>query len=231
MRKSDYQELESLISHEVQAACPFVPFSGSEAISSICPRILYIGKATFGWDGSSFEDAQDVASRFVMGEVARGQYRSAFWDFIIDVVPRVHRACGLAAEDAAEWALDRIRWTNLMKVGSAEGNPYGGLYGKQRLICHRILRDELQEFRPTCVVMVTGGDYEADVYEVFGREWDEHTLRLPGNNLWVKDLPDEFSKGRVYWTRHPQGWRRDHREAAKELISQDHARFTSDIRF
>lgn len=206
---------------EESIALPFSTYVGCryKEMRNI-PRVMFVGKATAGWD------RPEGQSHKFINEVKSGRYPwGQFWPFIIDLVPKIYGACRVETKMDREWVLDRIVWSNLTRLGSGGGNPSGKLYKCQRNVCRDALKSELNELQPTCVVLVTGGFYTSLVKEIFG-DFDCRTKnQIADDNLWVKDLCSDFGKGRVYWSRHPQGWKTEFREQAKEFIGHDQAKF------
>lgn len=141
MKDSYYPQLKFLRSElisnhryaEASIAHPFSTYVGCryKEIKSI-PRIMFVGKATAGWDKPG---GQALSHKFV-NDVKLGKYPwGGFWPFIIDLVPKIYGACRLETRIDPEWVLDRIVWSNLMRLGSGGGNPSGKLYKCQRNVC------------------------------------------------------------------------------------------------
>jgi hypothetical protein len=198
------------------AAMPFRYYRGPEyKPNSRGPKIMYIGKATYGWSGTP--------NRFIENDLQKGRYPwGQFWPFIIDLVPQIYGSWDRKFEEnSRKWSLDRTVWSNLMKLGAADGNPRGQLYKLQQNTSQNILREELRLLKPNCVILVSGGDYSSDAEAVFGEShlWKQKIIN--DDNLWIKNLPSEYGNGRVYWTRHPQGWKSEYKSAAISKIVKD----------
>lgn len=182
----------------------FVPFEGLNYRSASGPRLMIIGKETAGWEKGGYINARNVADNFVTDEVIGGDYHSSFWHYIIDLVPRVFRACGLDAQDTREWALTRIVWNNLIKMGEKGRSPSNPAYYEQLSLANECLKEELEEYRPTCVVSVAQA-YESDFAETVSQYCD-------------------LNNADQHWHRHPQGWAYDEREYRKKVICEAQAK-------
>ena len=83
--------------------------------------------------------------------------RSAFWR----VIRRTCRDLVDGAHEFPEWS-SHICWTNLFKVSPSKGrNPTGTLSSSQREAAAELLAQELFEWRPTRVLVLTGWSWFA----------------------------------------------------------------------
>lgn len=194
---------------------PFIPYVGLHYGATGTPKIMFVGQATRGLDAEGDSKSQLAAAArwfvrdFVVAE--RFDRRSAFWRFVVAVTLRLlnrnHDPSYPSDQDVA-WALDRIVWTNLLKIAVNGANPVGGAAQAQRDLCADILRHEMQVLAPDCVVILTN-EYEGDlVWRVFGKDWK--TLGDPMLNS--QKNPGGYLPA-FYYTIHPQG-------KSREIISR-----------
>lgn len=196
---------------------PFVPYVGP-FYGAGTPRIAFIGKATASWDHDeppTLAGQIAEARRFVKECLLEGSYRSSFWNFVIDCT------LDLTGHDrtqpqAADWALGRIVWSNLMKIAVNGGNPIGQAAASQRDLARRILKFELDALSPDCVIITTS-EYEGDlVWSVFGDDWTD----LGDTELGTQVARNQPDGTRVYYTVHPQGKATELRESIiREIVA------------
>ncbi len=127
--------------------------------------ILFVGRATNGWDGGLDADAilnlkntlfnAEDQMRWiddVWTDQPQGSWsgaRSPFWRVIRAVTERQH---------PDEW-YSHIAWSNLCRVSFKDkGNPTDPLFWAQKDECRELLKIDVEELRPRVVVMIT--DYE-----------------------------------------------------------------------
>jgi hypothetical protein len=232
MKQKHFKELLEI--HRLYAdesATPFIPWKGPEFGSEGLPRLMYVGKTTAGWgDGKpaarncSRSELQQLTREFLTNCVATRRYTSLFWYHAVDLMFLLaHKSLPINRDSATKWAIPRIYWSNLIKVGGESGNAGGALRSRQLSLSARILEDEISEVSPDIIVIVSGDYARSVVNEVFGSSsWQIHQS-VSANDLEFKlDFPS--SPGGVYWTRHPQGWARDRRLASLEFIAENYAR-------
>lgn len=198
----------------------FVPRVGSLYDEEGAPRIMFIGKATAGWGGSSksLEDDWRVTEEFYE-DLYTYQYRSMFWYYIRNLTSGVYGKLGLHFEQDMRWVLDRVIWSNLMKIGVNATQPYGKLADEQRPLMEKILRYELESLQPDMILICTN-DYESRLVEnIFGFQNYEVIAEVGRSEIWSIVMEEVGAK--VYWTRHPQGW--GNRSEAERLIAEDFA--------
>ena len=173
-------------------------------------KLMIVGKATAGWD------EKDDAEEFVMEKVVTGDYNSAFWRFIIKLSTELNNT------DDHKDALQRIVWSNIMKIGVNDSNPHGRAHELQHDACIELLRLEIEYYQPTRLVFVTGYDYLHDILQVLGFSEqivciDDEKMKPEAYKLKLqsKSLVKNCS---VFLTRHPQGWTLEDRECAEKAI-------------
>jgi hypothetical protein len=191
---------------EDRIAGPFVPVVGERYGETGAPKVMFIGKATYGWDAGpemSLEERLDQARKFYE-EVSSNHYSPAFWRFLCRMTVRIHGKAGLRVSEQTGWALESLIWSNLFKIGAAKSQPAKALARAQYDLMERLLHYELHTFRPDAVILVTN-DYEGDFVErVFGMKDKDKLQGVSEPWTDVIDLPSIGA--RLYWTRHPQGW-------------------------
>lgn len=187
-------------------AGPFVPMVGKRYGEPGSPRLMFVGKATYGWDEPpelSLE-ACAILTHAHCKQVSNGGYRSAFWRFLDRMTRRMHSAAGCDSSNSPEWALDRLVWSNLFKIGAAKSQPGKALARAQYDLMARLLTYEMESLRPDAIILMTG-DYEGDFVErALGTEC-KHKLSGVAEP-WTDVIEIPSINARLYWTRHPQGW-------------------------
>ena len=211
MNNSDklYQKLDEIRS-EIKgkgkgADCVFKTYKGDKYKAST-NRLMIVGKATAGWDRSDSRD-------FVLKEVSSGNYHSHFWHFVKKLSYDLNKIDSEQA-DATKKAMERVVWSNLMRIGVSGGNPYGENYEAQKDACVKLLRLEINCLKPTHLVFTTGNDYWKAVLEVTG---SKSPCKLAPDIWPLEDHSLDFDC-RVFWTRHPQGWEAERKQFAFDTI-------------
>lgn len=138
-------------------------------------KLMLIGRATNGWDlAVSLESALDFANdmerkvntfgfnwvREYEGRLCSGNEenpyllsRSAFWRTAKNVWEK------LSGLEEIRW-VEHIVWSNLYKVAPEEGgNPTTGMCNVQQVICKDLLREEIELYKPTHILLVTGWNW------------------------------------------------------------------------
>lgn len=191
-----------------QPALPFMPYFGPELEAGACyPRVAIVGKATSAW-GPEIDFPKPSGTLPSMTRREEWAIPSAFWQYVVEVTRRL--AGNIAPsepEKCRNWALDRVAWLNVAKIGASSGNPSGQLLKLQEPFLAEILRRELRKARPTHVVVVTGSFLGQVIRQVFGQD---QAWEVWNDDAWYQDS-SEFGC-HVCWTRHPQGWRQEDRD-------------------
>ena len=159
------------------------PLAGFAAERGSCYRgeLMVVGRATHGgWDRdlrqlSDAGERKELARRLSEESMSwvirqwhsRDDYnpaRSAFW--------RVIRRVTLSLVDGAsedDWS-NHIVWSNLYKVSRSEPprgmNPPAPVMRAQRRGCEKLLKLELEIFRPKRVLFLTGCDWAEEIIDV-----------------------------------------------------------------
>ncbi|MEZ9539854.1 hypothetical protein AB4160_16875 [Shewanella sp. 10N.286.51.B8] len=80
--------------------------------------------------------------------------KSAFWRVIRKLSESINK---LSSDE--RWA-SKLVWSNLYKIApSAGGNPSDSLCGYQFDACNELLKVEIQEYKPKCIVFFTGENW------------------------------------------------------------------------
>lgn len=216
-----FRELNTLaarLEREFKSDGAFVPRVGRLYGENDAPRIMFIGKGTAGWGGSSLslDDDWQATQRFY-DKLYNKEYRSQFWDFIRNLTKGLFDRVGLDCEDDMRWALDRVVWSNLMKIGAKGSQPYGELADKQRPLMEKILHHELNTLRPNVIIICTN-DYEEEFVESFFGLQDSKILAEVGGSEIYSIVSQEIG-AKIYWTRHPERW--GNRSEAERIIAED----------
>lgn len=143
-------------------------------------RLMIIGRATNGWSHLETKNAGafglDAENAFLSDGFAwldldsdRGLYtfdkkknkpyylrRSAFWRVSEKVWKKLANA-----NSCPRW-IDYICWSNLYKIAPESGNPTSKNCVRQYEACKNILIREIEEYKPTHILMVTGIDWLND---------------------------------------------------------------------
>ena len=175
---------------------PFIAGRG-EHFSESNPKVLFVGKATYGWD--DVDDPYDrdsirqASDNFLNGE---GEYQSAFWDYIEYFGEEISLNC---------WQnpFKHVAWTNIARIGLANMNPEGDDFEVQRRICRSLLRSEICCLQPNLVVLLTS-DYQWKFVVEFFTEINWQYLRCLESKALYGVWMDHIA---VVWTSHPQGKR------------------------
>jgi hypothetical protein len=194
--------IERLVEEEIADKCtiPFVPYRGSAYGDDNRPKILVIGKATYGWgkrekeQGSGalnavlgrddlWEHLSKLSEEFIEGQIIpfyggeKGLYHSQFWN-------RIYRLTGQClygySASKSEYKRERqrsekcfrsIAWSNVFKVGALKSEG-GNPKKKLRDIQkeENTLKEEINELQPDVAIFSTGPD-----------EYDKHIKDLLPN--------------------------------------------------
>jgi hypothetical protein len=209
--EADYERLKQLYREAVASSPelaekmsqPFCGVVGAGYATTIGPKIVYIGKATYvdsdggefqslehlslGWRGRAFDDFPTALN-------------SDFWRQMDRVVETIY---GIADIPLPTKHRQVAAWTNLMKISGNGGNPTGKVAKLQRDASAEILSEEMRRLDPDIVWIVTG-DFESDiVYRVFGAARTEWIPPEGTPTTLHRVTPN--GRSFVAWTRHPQG--------------------------
>lgn len=207
---------------------PFLSVAGRHYADQKHPRIMFIGKATAGSviekpsEITKAADCEKDIAEF-WKKVAEGEYHSLFWSFLCSTTRRLWEACGYETENSPQWALDRLVWNNVMKIGMDGTQPVGEAANMQRSLCKEILQFELKTLKPTIIIAVTN-NYEWHLINFFFDKNNEKNNEniLPDAppykcNTWHR----EIRRGvHMFWTRHPQGWKREYRDREVDAMCE-----------
>lgn len=171
--------------------------------------ILFVGRATNGWDSWTNDDItvdsvfDCIFNKFdqmqwvedMEGDARYNTNKSAFWRVTKQITKHYH---------PTNWT-SYIAWSNICKVAPGkEGNPNNALYEAQINVCHQIMQAEIEVLSPKIVLFLTG------------KNWALSTLRYLNHNEPTKSIK-KFTWGdyeckayeidNVFYllTEHPQG--------------------------
>ena len=171
---------------------PFVPYRGSAYGNDNKPKILVIGKATYGWgkgekeQGSGalnavlgrddlWDHVSKLSEEFIEGQIIpfyggeKGLYHSNFWN-------RIFRLTGWCLYGYQEYERERrrseecfrsIAWSNVFKVGALKsegGNPNKDLISIQKDV--NTLEEEIKVLRPDVAIFSTGPNYDEHIKDL-----------------------------------------------------------------
>jgi hypothetical protein len=187
-----------------QCAYVFLPVAQSK------PQLLFIGQATAGLVYETELDFLDATkeSHAMLEGFLGDPGGSLFWKTLCNVRNQVERiACGERNRVA-------VGWSNLCKIGAAEGNPDKALINAQSDLCVQALREELVRAKPEVTFLMTGHFAQEEIlFPAFGRDgWR--------NNVPTEDkiaLKQHPLYGILLWGYHPHDpWGMEHQ---RELIA------------
>jgi hypothetical protein len=166
--------------------------------------VLYVGKAlgkrTRKGDLPSVETLQNEFRRF-LEDVVSGEQGSVFWNFALKLSER------LATQEGPR--LQNLVWSNICKIGVCKGNPGKEIFEEQKCLAIETLRAEIEYYKPSLVMWVTG-DYRCEVVgqvvdDLNEKHWDK-TLNA---KWWFYQRKPMNSLPAMLWTYHPQGKKRE----------------------
>ena len=170
----------------IPLAAPFlsVALEGHDPASH--QTILYIGKATRGWGPEPLRDNSTVAEcrQFTVGffenSIILNTYHSAFWRF-------ARRLKSLTGEEAKRpWR--NLVWSNIAKLGAQYGNPNRRCLNYQAELAKQTLVVEINEYRPSLVVFVSGDFGQTIVNDALKsdelRALEPNEQNQQGANVW-----------------------------------------------
>ena len=157
-------------------------------------RFMLVGRAVNGWKkGDEYTSAEDFSNRAMKhmndtgrwkwvendngrlitgGKTAYSLERSRFWNYSREIYK--HLAEGCNKPDARIW-MDNILWSNLYRISPESGNPSGSSQKKQKEACAKILNAEIEYFKPTHILLVTGYDYWLSNFPDIQEKLPKHT--------------------------------------------------------
>ena len=167
---------------------------------------------------------------------------SAFWRHAIEFSLRFNKlvdckgddreALEKALRDTSEngmrkKALERIVWSNVMKISIKDGNPPSGKAHRiQRKVCIELLQKEIEYCKPTRLVFVSGNNYLHDVFQVLGfcklvvpPDMKEEKTKSDAYELNLQPQP-LVENCTVYLTRHPERWKLEDKNPIMEVITR-----------
>ena len=211
-----FYEVRSRFRDVPPLAAPFLSVSDPHAEPGGAGPILLVGKATRGdWrldhflsrEGRPFEQQVDERRAATLEHLTymRNRQTSPFWRFW----KSLHEIGS------------PVIWTNLVKIGVKHGNPGRKYVEAQSSLACATLRAEIDEYKPSLVVVAADYAKEQVTYPVFG-ERAEWVIRDDGV-CWIERTA---SSPAVLWTDHPQikpkEVLRSWLEKARELTAQSH---------
>ena len=188
-------------------AAPFLAYS-PEGYSGHVRRILYIGKATNKelWRDLFDEERPQPAGQRVQNQLdrekvlfesQRNRTGRSFWGFANTLSHLLDRSC----DD-----LSNLAWSNLCKVGAKSGVPNQKSIEEQSELSVATLQQEIREFQPSVIVVVTrdfaeneilGRVFEPSDSDKWKKSEDEPEKRVD-DVWWLESTPA------VLWMRHPR---------------------------
>lgn len=173
-------------------SCPHVPYVGSR-YDKACPRILYVGRTTYGWrdttlkrvldEGWSYTKLAEESDLFIRGRVIpacsgvrpEDPYYSPFWRAIYLLTAATQSQSDTLwiekDEVASRRAFESIAWLNVHAIGTEMGTHVVRAKLGHWLCCQlpvvRLAIENLKP-RPDVVVLSTGKRYDHYVQEMLG---------------------------------------------------------------
>ena len=139
-----------------------------------------------------------------------------FWDFA--------RVISRQADPTCE-NLSNLAWSNIFKQGVTRGNPSGIIADQQRADAITALKKEVEDLKPSIIVLVTAGYYEEIPKEAFNIKDGEGEANMLTESaaegegryaLWSRPAFAHIPP--IVWMHHPQGKSGAYRAAALDLI-------------
>ncbi|MCB2009003.1 MAG: hypothetical protein KDF64_00015 [Geminicoccaceae bacterium] len=189
----------------------FVPVGGENADL----RILFVGKATRGWADPSLAT---FSKSFARAEVLAKENPPAnqFRGFARTITKDALRTLEIPVEN--ERLHEHIGWSNLAKIGAANGNPSSHSLDVQVKLCIESLIYEVDRFRPTAIILATA-DFASDkivnpaIERIAPGDWKFYD---PGGCLAVYK-EHKADRPAIVWTNHPERMRRENRIDVEQL--------------
>jgi hypothetical protein len=131
-------------------------------IEKVKKRILYVGKETYGWQGT-LSDTDCLSVDYLMDEYEKFEFaknypgrNSPFWRFI----KKVHESINESDHP------NGILWTDFSKCDSKGTTPSSELQ-KLNESGFDLLKDEIKILKPDVIIFLTGWSYENQFQRVF----------------------------------------------------------------
>jgi hypothetical protein len=204
---SQYDRLKKLRADMINAnlsdlAHVFVPLGAAPAGIEV-PRLLFVGKATNGYNEPGL--GSFAGSMATNTGLLRTHKLSQFLGFIRKITAELLQARGLSFDQGA--VMRSIGWSNLVKIGVANGNPQGTKLQTQAKLSIEILKAEIARWKPHATIFLTS-EYAADtvLLPAFGDRgtWTQQTAIASGTteHVWFKTAAETGCP--LIWTLHPQ---------------------------
>lgn len=174
----------------------FVPIG--PAFSDPMPiRLLFVGQAEEQTVPLEADFDRAVETSIGVVETEASSPDGWFWPAVWKVLDEVLELTGAPVERH-----QAVGWSELVKIGKADGRPEVEEIAKQADLCIEALQLEIRTFRPDATILLTGEHYARDeiLYRVFGREGFRNNVRSK-DQVAVKNHPE---LGVVLWTDHPR---------------------------
>ena len=186
---------------------PFMGAFGEKYAESKLPRILFVGRSTYGWidhlgwdmdyhfdwEGNRGKDDRGFARSNQIKKLGKG--RSPFWGLIKRVAGGYFFICrkrGMVQD--GEW-YDKIAWSNVCKVSyknHTNGNTDSGEpLEAQRKWCGAILRNEVACLQPKFVVLLVGRNWLNAKFPGFMEELGATRVDMGDTNLEWRGRSDK----------------------------------------
>lgn len=222
--KPIYQELLSNIKTD-KSFCTFCAQWGNNFFQEENYRILFVGKAVNGWityskeidvlfgkDDSRIFDRDDQMEWVDNLDGKKKGYntrKSAFWRVIRKTAQNI-----LKEKDV----ISRIAWSNIYKISPDSGNPNRKLQRIQKDYCKKLLKKEIELFKPKYVVFLTSY-WETDFVEYLNNGIKPKVIET---KIWGKNHESSSFKieNIIYIiSQHPQGKKEnEHSKVLTDLI-------------
>jgi hypothetical protein len=168
-------------------------------VSDLHSSLLFVGQATAGWfyqDDLDFRAAASESCAIMRDFLASGR-RSAFWRTVSEIRRQVSRVA-VGSNDIGQLS---VGWSNLCKIGCADGNPSREMIEAQADICIEALHHELRAAGSQVTIFLTDRFARREIFEpVVGRHGWRNNVR-DEDRIAVKQHPDF---GCLIWSYHPR---------------------------
>ncbi len=156
-----------------------------EAYEKSSPKIMIVGRETFGWDGE-----KNISS---VKEIAKKRAKSRFWLTIKHFLAlNEHNGDENKVQEMSEdknELCSSIVWSNLYKLVSSEEKeiPESSLYNAQISICAKLLKLEFKEYAPSQVIFLSNWGWARH----FIKEWKKSEGNIIDSIEW-QELTDNL---------------------------------------
>lgn len=118
-------------------------------------RMLVIGRCTNGWNHETYMNSEDSFLQYLHSSDSCSYIpnltNSSFWR----VTKRVWNEL-FSSSYNDDWR-DSLAWTNLYRIAPSDyGNPNNQLCESQFKICKELLKLEIEQLKPACILAITG---------------------------------------------------------------------------